>query len=751
MENIFVEFLPPWVEANMQPAFYDKESGTVLQQTARMYDRVNMLVRMFNKLSKETKTVVETYIDKFDDLHDYVMDYFANLDVQEEINNKLDQMYDDGQLSEIIVEFLKLKGILGYDTVATMKSATEIVNGSLVETYGFYTKGDGGGAKYIIRTITNQDVIDEETLFALYDPTLVAELVVESEMNIAQFGLTGDGETDESTKLSIALACKGDDYLKLNFTNKTYLAQNIIYLYSNTHIDLNGATIKSCHDGTDTAYIEYGNGLRFMNNETSVATAGYGAIYNIEIKNGTFDGDESGVGFFILHGENINIENVTFKDCCVGTHVFDLGGCKDVRFTNCNFDGFLISNVNNKYREVIQTDYATYTGLPYWGEELPAFDNLPTINLTVDNCVFSKGSGTYYPCAIGTHSTGDYAIKNVLIKNCTFNGSGYSSIRFLVAEDVMIENNYFYANQGVGIRLRSYNKNIPINNITIKDNRFTLEGENHNAINIEGLTEEDVEYMCYGINVSDNICTGDWNGDDVTHDVFFLLVGDVENSVISNNIVNNCKFFIIKDNNKYFKNSTISDNKINYCENYICATNSDTEAYTIGSTGLAESNNTWNDGNITFNINNFKIFLTCSTSLQASEDSQTYYFAPFDENTSGIGQFVTNANYQFALPKCIRRFKLTGTFSIGCGANTAQKIMRLSMYDTQRNILASSKKNFVASEHDTTTFSAVVGSGHIEPTSRQYRVGMDTYLEKNDTINAKFGPGSLTTLLIEGY
>ena len=52
MEKLFVNFLPPWVETNIQPAFYDKESGSVLQQTARMYAKVNCLVRMFNKLSK---------------------------------------------------------------------------------------------------------------------------------------------------------------------------------------------------------------------------------------------------------------------------------------------------------------------------------------------------------------------------------------------------------------------------------------------------------------------------------------------------------------------------------------------------------------------------------------------------------------------------------------------------------------------------------------------------------------------------
>ena len=106
MENIFVEFLPPWVETGLQPAFYDKESGTVLQQTARMYSRVNMLIRMFNKLSKNTKTTVEDYINQFNELHDYVHDYFDNLDVREEINNKLDEMYANGQLDLLFSKYV---------------------------------------------------------------------------------------------------------------------------------------------------------------------------------------------------------------------------------------------------------------------------------------------------------------------------------------------------------------------------------------------------------------------------------------------------------------------------------------------------------------------------------------------------------------------------------------------------------------------------------------------------------------------
>lgn len=106
MNKLFVPFLPPWVETGLQPAFYDKESGTVLQQTARMYDKVNQLIRNFNELSEETKTTVEEYILQFNDLKDFVDDYFDNLDVQEEINNKLDAMVEDGTLSSIIGAYI---------------------------------------------------------------------------------------------------------------------------------------------------------------------------------------------------------------------------------------------------------------------------------------------------------------------------------------------------------------------------------------------------------------------------------------------------------------------------------------------------------------------------------------------------------------------------------------------------------------------------------------------------------------------
>ena len=107
MNKQFVPFLPPWAETGLQPAFYDVESGTVLQQVSRMYAKVNQLIRNFNDLSKETKDTVEEYIAKFIELKDFVDDYFDNLDVQEEINNKLDEMLEDGSLQDLVNEYLE--------------------------------------------------------------------------------------------------------------------------------------------------------------------------------------------------------------------------------------------------------------------------------------------------------------------------------------------------------------------------------------------------------------------------------------------------------------------------------------------------------------------------------------------------------------------------------------------------------------------------------------------------------------------
>ena len=210
MENIFVEFLPPWVETGLQPAFYDKESGTVLQQTARMYARVNMLIRLFNKLAKQTKDEIERFedevntevqrfedevdtrvtnfensvndtvadfIDQFNQLHQYVHDYFDNLDVQQEINNKLDALVQDGTIETILANYLPLGYMMTFDNVQDMKSATNFKNGCICICIGKTTYNDGDTTIFKVRTKVSGETADEVNIFALSTNTLVAEKI----------------------------------------------------------------------------------------------------------------------------------------------------------------------------------------------------------------------------------------------------------------------------------------------------------------------------------------------------------------------------------------------------------------------------------------------------------------------------------------------------------------------------------------------------------------------------------------------
>ena len=186
MQDLFIEFLPPWVETGLQPAFYDRESGTVLQQTARMYAKVNELVKAVNGMDKIIKECVE-YIDH----------YFENLDVQEEINNKLDAMAEGGELAEFIAQYANLPCVHAYDTIADMASSANLVDGSFARAMSKTVAGTGDGAYYKIRETVEGDDPDGENLVTITGTTLVAEIIPE-QPTIKAYSTVADMVADEN-------------------------------------------------------------------------------------------------------------------------------------------------------------------------------------------------------------------------------------------------------------------------------------------------------------------------------------------------------------------------------------------------------------------------------------------------------------------------------------------------------------------------------------------------------------------------
>ena len=146
------------------------------------------------------------------ELKNYVDNYFDNLDIQEEVNTKLEDMAQSGELAELISQYLESQAIIGFNNNETLSLAQNLANGSFARTYGKVTYNDGKGAFYKIRTRTNADVPDGDTLIALTNTeNLVAEIIPYSRGYDIQTGLQAQINNINS-QLEEQIICIGDSY-----------------------------------------------------------------------------------------------------------------------------------------------------------------------------------------------------------------------------------------------------------------------------------------------------------------------------------------------------------------------------------------------------------------------------------------------------------------------------------------------------------------------------------------------------------
>lgn len=245
----------------------------------------------------------------FNDLQSFVNNYFDNLDVQEEINNKLEDMVEDGTLQEIVADYLNSKAVFGYDTVADMKSSTNLINGSYARTLGYYAKNDGGGAYY--RISSTQPSGHYEVLTS----GLYAELIIEDTIKLSQLGAKNDG-TDSSSALVSALS-----YYDKVCIDKNYTFSTPVTISSNGK-EIYGLNQNINWSGTGN-FITISNSNNFYLHNLTITCSSNTAI--------NFAGTSGGTGC-----SDCNIENVTIKNAAKGivsTYTWD------TIFTNVRVQG----------------------------------------------------------------------------------------------------------------------------------------------------------------------------------------------------------------------------------------------------------------------------------------------------------------------------------------------------------------------------------------------------------------------------
>ena len=445
------------------------ESMTYYEALCWLYNWLDKTV--IPAINTEGEAITELQ-NAFTTLENYVNNYFDNLDVQEEINNKLDEMAEAGELTDIIAQYLGLAGMITFNTVAEMKLAENLVNGSKCETLGFYNYNDGGNALYKVRNVTNEDTIDEMTLFALNDPSLVAELIADDSINIKQIGAHGDNSSNDTSFIEKAL----NTYHNIYIPYGTYLINSAISINNKNDIYIHG----------DNSVIKINGlfkGLTFDGcNNINIKDLTFTSPLQYEETPSTLDRD---IIIIMKSCNDINFNNNNVIEGAMGI-IFD--SCEDIIFKNniihdfkgwgCYF-GYELSKI---YKALISNNISynsTYDGIKLTGY-------IRDIIIENNTCYNNTRDGIDY----AGHTAKNVILTNNNCYNNTLQGIDFKQLERDIYpydntfdkefESIKINNNLITNNNLHGINLQLYYNDTNINDVEISNNNIVMQSTENN-------------------------------------------------------------------------------------------------------------------------------------------------------------------------------------------------------------------------------------------------------------------------------
>ena len=440
------------------------------------YELFCKMMAYVRKMSKQFNDF-QVRLDKYEN-------YFNNLDVQEEINNKLDEMYENGELDSLIEDFLNLSVMFIYDNLNDLKSATNLVDGSNVKTLGYYDINDGGNAYYKIRTKTNEDVIDDKFIVGLSNENLIAELLYK-DINIKSIGAYGDDTHDDSSIIQLAITKLSSYGGNLILPKATYLCENSIVIPDNNsliNIIGNNSTINVNIDTNNSKFItaeSVSNYCRItfkdliINNNSSVIVDG------ISLKKVT---ERTVIDNVRIAGFNNNIKlencwNLTFiKLISVnatnnGIECIDV--CNACNFNSCIFINNAVYNIHlvGRGHAFNQCDLSVYLNDSY---------------NYLDGCSGVSFNGCYYE---ENNITNGFNIRQC--RGISFNGC-YFELRSNIENYIFINSNNSYGIKIQGCEFRSLS--------TINDNSYLIYIQEGSTVTVDTCDFRDCKKVIYIIN-----------------------------------------------------------------------------------------------------------------------------------------------------------------------------------------------------------------------------------------------------------
>lgn len=546
------------------------------------YQMLCKIVEYLKDVIDNNKALQENQIgllNAFNELQSYVNNYFDNLDVQEEINNKLDTMSENGTLQEIISYYLKSTAVFGFDNVEKLKQAPNLINGSYARTYGFYEINDGGDALYKIRNIDASDVVDNMKLIAISD-NLVAELIITSDfVNIKKLGFN-ENDTEEN------ITNKINEILQLPhnfiFRNLNFNINNSLNIKSNTKIRFENCNIKNINTAnkinilniSDVENVEI-TGLNTSLSFNKPETTQQACIKINNSKNIYVDGftcsSAGGDGVFLNGNENKQTENVTVKNCIID---------------NSRRNG--ISVVGGVYRCIIDNCKITNTigTLPEYGIDLePWQEGVNNDTIIIRNCYFGQNNGGGLDMLFGN--------KNILVENNIFDGNTLmGNLKVADGEEYYVKNCIIRNNELINTTL--YLRGTQFAEYSILNNKFDKS---------RLMTDTEPDYKTYITDIPRNgflNIIGNIINDSQTN---AIALGGVNNAIVKDNLINNCNKMALTI---ISSNSVIVENNI--IRNYQMDVNSNETEFAISVTTTTNldmiNNKIYKDENLSLNLNN---------------------------------------------------------------------------------------------------------------------------------------------------
>lgn len=407
--------VPPFVRfvASAVPMVFDN-SLSYYEALCALWKYIQGMTGVINN----NATLEEEYIEKFAELKSFVDNYFDNLDVQEEINNKLDQMVEDGTFQALVGEYLVEK--LDYFEITNQSEAdvATILDSDRATVIVF--KND--------YTFTSAKSLGHNTTIDLGGHTLTFNVPSVLDDYHASHGFYNFVSTDAF------LSYNGNSNITIK--NGKIVGGNLSFCHAK-NINVSGVTFENCKnnhilemcaisgltvDGCTFAGIPHGSTGEYIQNDTAIfasfpwfdedsATYDSTPCENITIRNSEFKPSSdlnyifvAGIGTHVGSGEDtqttkhINIENCTFTN--PQAYAIQFYNVEGLNISDCIFTGTETSEPSIHLRLRSGVVNTSIRGCSFYGMTRAiemAREHLDTKGVLIDGCTFEHYTNALYP------------------------------------------------------------------------------------------------------------------------------------------------------------------------------------------------------------------------------------------------------------------------------------------------------------------------------------------------------------------